>query len=366
MKTKIVCMLTICFFMLSCAKKVDEAEGKGISVKKTSKECKLNDLYSDFEILTLKTGDEGVFRDINKLMIHDGCYYILDKTGKRRVLVFDADGKYKHSIGNAGKGKGEYVNIEDFTIDKENRRVVILAYPSTVYVYNLDGSFVQSKKIEKNTMLWNIASYANGFICSTNHMTYTEGKHAFLFYFFDKDFGFTDKQIPVLPVQMQIPPLVSNVFNETDDGEYIYFDVYDSSVYTINTDGRISVSKKKLVLDNYMPYEKFANTSEFMSEQSKYDYFFRAVYADGQLHSYFASKNRLYGVLTDLKSNSIEAFRYVDWMPDLLYQKDGVIYSSVSVRQVMENRELFGQNQIDSIRNQSNDLILKFRCKAMD
>jgi len=53
-------------------------------------------------------------------------------------------------------------------------------------------------------------------------------------------------------------------------------------------------------------------------------------------------------------------------MPDLLYQKDGVIYSSVSVRQVMENRELFGQNQIDSIRNQSNDLILKFRCKARD
>lgn len=362
MNIRNVCILIVCLLMLACTKNVDKTQGSTTFVKKTTKELNMKDLYSDFELLPLKTEGDGVFRDINKLVVYEDNYYILDKTGKRQVLVFDANGEYKYSIGNAGKGKGEYTNIEDFTIDKENNRIVILAYPSTAYVYNLDGSFLLSKKIEKNTMLWNIISYADGFICSTNHMTYTEGKHAFLFYFFDKDFKFKEKQISVLPKQMQIPPMVSNVFYEIKDGKIIYFDVYEPSIYTINTNGHISVSKSKYILDNYMPYEKFANIQEFMSEQSKYDYFFKAIYVNDSLHGFFSSNNKLYGFTTDLNSNSIDAFRYIGWIPNLLYQKDGTIYSSVSVHQVLTNRELFDSNLVDSIRKQSNDLIFKFRC----
>ena len=165
--------------LYSCKEAVSVPMDKEIKVVQTSEVYQIDDLFCDFKLLPLNTGTEGLFRNVNKLVYHDGHYYILDKSGKKQVLVFDRNGNYERSIGRVGRGQGEYTNIEDFTIDEDGGRLVILAYPSLVYVYDMEGRFLEQKKIEEHSMLWNIASHKHGFVCATNHQTYTEGEHAF-------------------------------------------------------------------------------------------------------------------------------------------------------------------------------------------
>ena len=349
----------------SCKESEVVVDGKKIAVETDSHKYKLNDLFVDFGFTPLKAGDDGFLRNIDKLVLFEDNYYIMDKIGQRKVLVFDDKGNFKRAIGNVGKGKGEYINIEDFTIDKANNRIVILAYPSTVFVYDLQGGFVTSKRLDNNSLLWDIISYKDGFICSSNHSTYTEGEHAFLFYFFNKDFEFVEKRIPVLPKQMQIPPFVSNTFFTDDKGRMLYFDVYTSSVYVIETGKTIEISKNNYILKNQMPYSLFANPNDFASKQLQYDFFIKAGWVDNKLLAFFVGNKKIYGIETDVDADKVNAFEYTGWLPDLMYCKEGFIYSKINARQIEMNKEYFKNIPIDSLLGQAHDIIFKFRYKGI-
>ena len=42
------------------------------------------------------------------------------KNNRQQLLVFGMDGKFKYQIGDQGKGPGEFLEINDFIIDKNN------------------------------------------------------------------------------------------------------------------------------------------------------------------------------------------------------------------------------------------------------
>lgn len=338
-------------------------DGVEIEVEELPVEKKITDLFCDFELLSLDTDGDGAFRSIDKLVHRDSCYYILDKTGRRQVLIFDEKGKYKGAIGRQGKGHGEYTHIEDFTIDDTGGRVIILGYPSTAYVYSKDGEFVMQKRLGENTLLWSMTNYDNGYVCSTNHATYTEGEHAFLLYFYDKDFNFVAKRVPVLPVQVQIPPFASKLFTDLGRGQLAYFDGYTGSVYKIDTSRGIQISRYSYKIDNPMPVELYSKPNDFVSEQLKYNFFMKALGVGDSLLAFYVNDGKISGIVTGIGSDRAESFSYGSWLPGLLDYDGGTIYSKISRRQVEENRALLGKMPADSLGKQSNDFILKFRLR---
>lgn len=360
------CLLAMsCLLAISC--KEQEAVTVGgidIEVENLSVEKKITDLLCDFDLLALDTDGDGAFRSIDKLVHSDSSYYIMDKTGRRQVLVFSEDGRYKGAIGQYGKGRGEYTHIEDFTIDEASDRVVILGYPSTAYVYGKNGEFITQKRLDENTLLWSIASHDNGYACSTNHTTYTEGEHAFLLYFYDKDFNFVAKRVPVLPVQMQIPPLVSKPFTDLGRGRLTYFDGYTGSLYLIETSGGISVIRYSYKIDNLMPPELYAKPADFASQQLNYNFFMKSLCVGDSLLAFYVDNKKIRGIATGIGSDEAKSFGYGSWLPSLLDYDGENMYSKISRRQVEENKKLFSNTPVDSSLKQSNDFILKFRLRG--
>ena len=52
--------------------------------------------------------------------------YILDSKNTKKLAVFDLSGKHIRNIGSNGEGPQDYKGLLDFTIDTENKKIIIL------------------------------------------------------------------------------------------------------------------------------------------------------------------------------------------------------------------------------------------------
>jgi hypothetical protein len=111
-------VLFICFF-ISCKTEVNQSES--IVLSDVSGQIKIDEVFENFEYIPLETSDESIFGRINKLILYNHQFFILDNAKMKKVFVFNDDGSYSHTIGIVGKGPGEYTHIEDFAIDEENQ-----------------------------------------------------------------------------------------------------------------------------------------------------------------------------------------------------------------------------------------------------
>jgi hypothetical protein len=74
--------------------------------------------FNSIDIIPLETTPESLIWEIKKIFFIDSGVYIFD--GKQsQVLLFDNKGKFISKIGKKGRGPGEYIHIQDFTIDKK-------------------------------------------------------------------------------------------------------------------------------------------------------------------------------------------------------------------------------------------------------
>lgn len=272
MKYKIMLLLFTCVFVLFTSCKTDKKEQSEciVSLKETIKEeIDVANCFDLVDWLPLETGKDCLLGYVNKIEAFNGDYYILDVSQRHNITVFDSQGKYLRSIGVMGHGHGEYPSISDFTIDRERGRVVVLSGPSKVFVYDLNGAFLYDKEICES-LLWNIVGYKGGFICSSNHYTYTEGEHAYLLYRFNESFDMLDKQVNVLPEQMYFPMPVSSLLQRLD-GYVYYVDCYTNRLYKIGEQpGDMTVMR--LELKHPMPYECYTSQDKFMENQQTYDF----------------------------------------------------------------------------------------------
>lgn len=360
---KTIIYIFVCLICVSCtATQMVEIDTKTVSLSKGDTEQHFSNIFYDYHLTFLKTGD-AVFRNIDKLKIWNGNFYIMDKTGKKCVLVFDGKGNFLRLIGISGKGHGEYASIEDFTIDEETGNVIILSYPSTILVYDTNGKYLFTKKIEEHSLLWNIESYSNGFVCSTNHCTYTEGEHAYLLYFFDKDFKLKAKRIPVLPIQMQMPPIVSCPLYVDNKDRITYFDNYTSSIYLASDNDSISIQSIKYDIENYMPNDVFSKSMSFISQQMDYDYVLDVVRYDKGVVVFHSNKGKLYCFKSSFDEDEAVENKYIDWMPKMLCVNNGVVYSTISPKSFSQYKDLFPNSIAEKVRAQDNDMILSFKIK---
>lgn len=104
-------------------------------------ESQIKDNY----IVKLETNDECLIGDIRKLSVENDRIFILDSDVSQKLFVFNKTGKYLFSIGQKGQGPGEYYSINDFFIDKDDRRIIIYdANLRNLHYYDWDGQYVKT------------------------------------------------------------------------------------------------------------------------------------------------------------------------------------------------------------------------------
>ncbi|MGL5705611.1 MAG: 6-bladed beta-propeller [Tannerellaceae bacterium] len=111
-------------------------------------------------------------QELDKIKIFGNHIYVVDN--KKEFLKFSDDGVFISKIGNRGQGPGEYIQISDFTIDK-NENVHLLdgnGSRDRVFIYNTNGEFQSSHNlpfeadiltcIANGGYLFGLASWNNG------------------------------------------------------------------------------------------------------------------------------------------------------------------------------------------------------------
>lgn len=319
----------------------------------------LGDVFETVETIQLESSTESMITHIKRLIPFKEKYFILDNKEQKCILVFDHKGKFIRKIGKVGHGRGEYITVEDFCIDKENERIVILSNNSTVYAYKLDGEFLFKKELDKS-ILWSIASNSQGFLLSSNHLTYTSGENAFLFYRFDKDFNLIKKSHPVLPKQMYaVSGISANPCTLKD--KFVYTDLYRHKVFRFDQEGDIE-SCYELQFSHQMPYIKFHDTNVFMKEQQKYDYLLDNILFDDKFIFFFVQKGKVHIAASDLSGKILQNKEFLGPIPKLLYSDERHIFSAHSPEDIrwMAEAGLLSSKDIPS-KTENNYMIVKLK-----
>ncbi len=332
-----LCLLLCC---AACSRKESQPEAMKeveVDLKQTTGDeyCLWTDLLEDEEFVALESAPQCMLSKILRIEYYEDHYYILD-LNQNAVLVFDAGGKFVRKIGRLGKGHGEYLSVSDFTIDREGKRVVILggmSAPSTVYVYGPEGDFLLQKKLDES-LLWNIASGSEGFLATTNHYTYTEGEHAFLFYFFDKDFNRVSKHTPVLPKQMGMSAMPA-VRLKAEGDRFVYTDVYTQRVYVLDESGRAE-SCLHYAMDKPMQPEGFADANAFMRAQMESAYMLEHIVADDRSVLIYMQPGEPRIALTDPDGEVVLNEKYVGVVPHFYLSEDDRFLSAFSSDELPE------------------------------
>ena len=100
---------------------------------------KLSSIASSFSVIPLETNDSCLIGGISKLEFYGGKIFVLDKMHSARLYVFDTQGEYKFAIGKRGSGPNEYMQINDFSIDKEKNLIYVLCDKKKLFTYSLSG-----------------------------------------------------------------------------------------------------------------------------------------------------------------------------------------------------------------------------------
>ena len=87
-----------------------------------------------------------LFSEINKIQISNHKIYILDKF-QRLLGIYDMSGKGIGKVGNVGRAPEEYLNLTDFSINKDGNIHIIDGRLDKMNIYDKNLNFITSQKL---------------------------------------------------------------------------------------------------------------------------------------------------------------------------------------------------------------------------
>jgi hypothetical protein len=114
-----------------------------------AKPGRLSEIVDSISYIQLETTDECLIASIGLMKYHDRHYYIYDIPAKT-IYIFSETGKYVSKLCKYGQGAGEYLGINSFTVDSENRIHVLDLGLKRILIYDKSGEFISQIDIDMN------------------------------------------------------------------------------------------------------------------------------------------------------------------------------------------------------------------------
>ncbi|WP_320990251.1 6-bladed beta-propeller [Bacteroides sp.] len=104
---------------------------------------KLSTIIDSIDYVPLATDNEYLIGNVDKLIVTDDSFYIIDKDISFSIYCFNKKGKFIRKIGNRGASDKEYVSITDVNI--YNEKIYIWDSSSRkLLIYKSNGDFIRS------------------------------------------------------------------------------------------------------------------------------------------------------------------------------------------------------------------------------
>jgi hypothetical protein len=222
-------------------------------------------IYSSVTYIPLETTDESIFYDINKILVHDNIYYLLDRK-QSAILTFNEKGEYLCKLSKKGLGPGEYLSLNDFFID-DSLVYVLSSDIQKILVYDLSFNFIKD---------FFINTYADNMDFLGDHIFVYADFHSIEcknIYVIDKTTGkVKNKQVNYLKKQRGVG-YRSSFSDKWNDSLYVFFP-YDNSIYTLNQ----NLCEKFCSID-FGKHNMFPDVFSTFSDEERTDYI-KSKYAD--------------------------------------------------------------------------------------
>lgn len=194
-------------------------------------------LFEEVNYTPLETTKESMIGEINKLVVTDNRFYILDKILAKTLFVFDKTGSFIFKLKVTGKGPGEVLELRDFCIYKN--QLLLLDYRKVLF-FDLDGNFIREKKIDFDPENISVLNDQNVFLFNNSHVS----KNKFTdFHIAKTDISFSDIKKYLNPKRKEIH-------------SFYRFQVYNNEMY-VTTPQFGDNTLYKYTKNNIMAYRNF-------------------------------------------------------------------------------------------------------------
>ena len=156
-------LVFLIYFFIACKHDLrvvnDEPLERILVPKLKNRVVNFSELFSSWKLVPLETNRNSVISKISRIQIFDNKFFLLDRN-TNCVVVFNIDGKFLFRIKKGERGLGEYITLEDFTIDEQNKRVILyVAGPYKIIYFDFLGKYISEKSYDA---LYANVSYSNG------------------------------------------------------------------------------------------------------------------------------------------------------------------------------------------------------------
>lgn len=261
--------------------------------------------------IKLDNHPEALLGSIEKMKLTDDAIYLLDKYTTKSVKVFSRSGKYTNTIGQRGRGPGEYYEPTDFYVG-DNEIIIYDQFTSKLNYYDMTGNFIKDKKIP---------FYALSF--------HRYNKNSYVFHTFDSDnyhlpkilnysLIWTDSTFAIKHINaFREKDKYTNLISENDmnflNQKLYYHEPYNDTVFMVSPDGNLYDDFKFSFPKNKLPPElllrknfkqKIRDTSPNSTKNYVENYSFPIITQDF-LYTKITVNSRIFNVFYSLKTNNV-------------------------------------------------------------
>ena len=278
----------------------------------TDEELNISSIFPKYSLLPLENKSESLIGHIGKIEIFDNLLFILDEKYLARIFVFNANnGDFIRTIGKIGQGPGEYLSLNDFSIDQKNGKIYFLCEQNMIYTYSQEGIFLEKKELPffaSNMEYKNKRFYFRCDFRSTHHLVIT-----------DEDMNIISKYLET-DLYKKADRKQIHHFQKRENG-ITFHRFLDNRIYKINENGELHVAYQLGLGEDAIEMKDVSNLNsheikdQLKSQKTYYKYF---TENDKYAFILFFKKGIPYISIFNKKTNQSKTYEYKNLKNDFL------------------------------------------------
>jgi hypothetical protein len=351
-----IIVIVFAVVIVSCKKK-DNTE---IIEVNPLKEYITNNQAKVKSFIKLETTDSCLIGEINNLEFFNDKFYILDKRYSKSLLIFNRKGEFiKKTV--LGKGPGEMSAPRGFTINKENKEILVWDMNlSSFFTFDLDLNF--KHKIVSRNLIRDFVILDDNKIFAHSFKIYDEENFLETEFAIYKDsFQTAEKRFLIIPRELELE-WYNKIISQLNS-RVLFIGNWDYNVYELLDDkiesryfwdfGKYQISDTELVDSYREKWDKVENGKMVgalcdLVESNKYISVSVFYKNDKKVYFYSKKQKELSELLSFVDNNQLPKLRVGniidgDTFVGIVKPKDFLVYESKFKSKIMEN-----VNEIDN------------------
>lgn len=257
--------LLIILTLISCSSSF-EADDKGyqpglvriaIDGKSVPDTVDISDIIESIKIVKIQEAEDGLFGEIEKLILTKDKYVIFDRYSSNQILLFTTDGKFFKNLVKKGAGPEELTKLSDVWVNGSGELEVYDHYLNKIITYDSEFNVKEANIFKQNQQVGSIIRFPGetGFVAYSGYNGFVSSNEYYKLAILDSGLQ-ADKHFLPYPRDLNralIATPISPFF--VYDDTIRFTQNFDPSVYAIAPDGKMTKAYDLVYSPNPFPID---------------------------------------------------------------------------------------------------------------